>query len=85
MCGSYVCSTAPLRALGRISYGVYVYHWLLEPYYVSIWKRLGLHTTHSQVSEAGLKSATVIIIAAVSWHCFERPILSFKDRLAPGG
>ena len=23
----HLCSTAPLRALGRISYGVYVYHW----------------------------------------------------------
>ena len=77
-------SLPPLRYLGRISYGVYVYHWLLDPYYVSIWKRLGLHATLGQMSEAGLKSATVIVIAAVSWHVFEKPILSLKDRLAPG-
>ena len=78
-------SLPPLRYLGRISYGVYVYHWLLDPYYVSIWKRLGLHATLSHVAEGGLKSATVMVLAAVSWHCFEKPILALKDRLAPGG
>lgn len=77
-------SLSPLRYLGRISYGVYVYHWLLDPYYISIWKRLGLHATLSHGAEGCLKSATVIVLAAVSWHCFEKPILSLKDRLAPG-
>ena len=79
-----VLSWPALRYLGRISYGVYVCHWLLDPYYVSIWKRLGLHATLGQVAEGGLKSATVVILAALSWHCFEKPILSLKDRLAPG-
>lgn len=75
-------SLPPLRYLGRISYGVYVYHWLLDPYYVSIWKRLGLHATLDHVSEGCLKSATVMLIAAASWHGFEKPILALKDRLA---
>ena len=78
-------SLPPLRYFGRISYGVYVYHWLLDPYYVSIWKRLGLHATLGPVAEGCLKSATVTALAAVSWHCFEKPILTLKDRLAPGG
>ena len=76
-------SLPPLRYLGRISYGVYVYHWLLDPYYISMWKRLGWHPTLDHVSEGFAKSATVIVLAAVSWHCFEKPILALKDRLAP--
>lgn len=78
-------SFGPLRYLGRISYGVYVYHWLLDPYYVSIWKRLGFATPSGPVAEGCLKTATVILLAALSWHCFEKPILVLKDRLAPGG
>jgi len=80
--GARFLSLQPLRYLGRISYGVYVYHWLLDPYYVSIWKRLGVPATLDHVAEGCLKSALVVIIAAVSWHCFERPILALKDRLS---
>ncbi len=78
-------SLPPLRYLGRISYGVYVYHWLLDPYYISIWKRLGWHAPLDPVAEGCLKSTTAIVVAAVSWHCLEKPILALKDRLAPGG
>jgi peptidoglycan/LPS O-acetylase OafA/YrhL len=77
-------SNPVLRYLGRISYGVYVYHLLFDPYFYSIWARCGLHMTLSHFSEGLLKSATTIVIAALSWHLFEKPILSLKDRLAPG-
>ena len=77
-------SLPPLRYLGRISYGVYVYHWLLDPYFISIWKRIGLGSPADRVSEGCFKSATAIVLAALSWHLFEKPILSLKDRLAPG-
>ena len=73
-----------LRYLGRISYGVYVYHLLLDPYFYSIWSRCGLRVSAGHYTEGILKSLTTIAVAAVSWHCFEKPILSLKDRLAPG-
>ena len=78
-----VLSFAPLRYIGKISYGIYVYHLLLDPYFYSIWSRLGLHPTLDHFSEGLLKSATTILIAALSWHFFEKPILSLKERLAP--
>jgi peptidoglycan/LPS O-acetylase OafA/YrhL len=76
-------SLPPLRYIGRISYGLYVYHWLLDPYYVSIWKRLGLAEPSDPVALGCWKSLTAMVIAALSWHCFEKPILGLKDRLAP--
>ena len=72
-----------LRYFGRISYGVYVYHMLLDGYYYSIWARLGFSPSLSPVAEGFLKSATSILIAAGSWHFFEKPILSLKKRWAP--
>jgi len=76
-------SLRPLRYVGRISYGIYVYHFLLDPYFHAIWARLGLRVSLDPVAEGFLKTATSIVIAALSWHCFEKPILSLKDRWAP--
>jgi peptidoglycan/LPS O-acetylase OafA/YrhL len=78
-----VLSFAPLRYVGRISYGLYVYHWLLDPYYISIWNRLGIPEPTGAVANGCLKSLTAMVVAALSWHCFEKPILGLKDRLAP--
>ena len=66
---------APLTGLGKISYGIYLYHGFLTPY---------LH----QMNAAGfgfLRSALLIsasiIIAALSWVLIEKPALRLKDRL----
>jgi peptidoglycan/LPS O-acetylase OafA/YrhL len=60
---------APLRDLGKISYGVYLYHGFLMPY---------LHGTPGPLRAAVLIAAT-IALAALSWVLLERPILRFKD------
>lgn len=69
--------------VGRISYGLYVYSLVLDPYFYSIWARLGFHLSLGRIEEGCLKTATSIVVAAASWHFFEKPILSLKDRLAP--
>jgi len=56
----------PLAYVGRISYGIYLWHFLL------IWWGW----------PAPLASAASIAVAVVSYERFERPFLRLKDRYA---
>lgn len=71
-----------LRFFGRISYGFYVYHLLLQPLYDAI----GFHFAHNYMSfryhEVRLAAAFAITVAVswVSWEYFESPLLALKER-----
>ena len=70
-------SIRPLRFVGRVSYGLYVWH----PYvFTAVFKLL--HYRRPWL-EAGLCTVLVFVTACVSWYGFERPFLRLKDRLAP--
>ncbi|MFO0691728.1 MAG: acyltransferase [Myxococcota bacterium] len=64
---------APLVALGRISYGLYLYH-------VIVFVGLGDQSV-------GIRWVAAIALAAVSWWLLERPILRLKVRFerSPAG
>jgi len=57
----------PLRFIGKISYGIYMYHYLL----------CGITRAWWFVLPASLAAATV------SWYLIEKPCLDLKDKLAP--
>lgn len=72
-----------LTYLGTISYGIYVYHnfmpWALE--------KLGLHSAETVLPrtwlfDSLLMCGATIAMAALSWHCFERPINKLKRRFS---
>jgi peptidoglycan/LPS O-acetylase OafA/YrhL len=67
----------PLLYLGQISYGLYLYH------YVIYWMIDG-GTFPMEVNpiRACLKIAVTILVSAISWHALEKPILRFKDRFS---
>lgn len=71
---------APLGWLGRISYGFYVYHILLEPLY----DHLGANIAHTYTGDyyhivrALVAFVLTCIVSWLSFFLFEMPILSLK-------
>jgi peptidoglycan/LPS O-acetylase OafA/YrhL len=66
--------------LGRISFGLYVYH-QLALYLVSLaTSKLGFHP--STLKTSPIAFALTVAIAAASYRYFELPFLKLKNRLA---
>jgi len=65
--------------LGQISYGLYLYHFIV----INIIRHSSLLDSYATRTWAsvGAFSATVVL-AALSWKYIERPILSLKERVA---
>jgi peptidoglycan/LPS O-acetylase OafA/YrhL len=79
--------TAPLRMLGRYSYGLYVFHGLVA-YAIAthspeqfLTSTLGNHTL-AAVAQVGLGVGTSFLIAVLSYEYFEAKFLSLKSRFS---
>lgn len=76
--GSHFLRARNLRLIGRISYGLYIYHafathilsWLLLQVNMELQRETMLYT--------GLLYLMAFSLAYVSWHLIERPLLAFK-------
>jgi peptidoglycan/LPS O-acetylase OafA/YrhL len=75
--------SAPLQHLSKISYGAYLFHLPIAAALVPISAALGVR----ELGYGYLKVVTVfiltVILASLSWHFFESPLLRLKDRLYP--
>ena len=71
-----------LYFIGKISYGVYVYHRLLEPYFISyVYKNLQRLMPDGIIllfTFTIISTAISILIAWISWIALERPLLKLK-------
>lgn len=78
----------PLRGIGRISYGVYMYHTLVFGYALTYSDRMLSRLKMMKLSDvhwslrAPLLIALTIGVAAISWRVIESPINSLKRRFA---
>lgn len=78
-------NSRPLAALGTISYGVYVYHLPCQNTTVKIMRGLGLEA-NSHWMIFGLTSlAMAVLVATVSYHVLERPVLRATHPKDPAG
>lgn len=74
-----VLTWSPLKRLGTISYGFYVYHFLV----IGMLKdSLRQYSFNSQILNhlvaVLLYGVVTLIVSLLSWYCLERPILSLK-------
>jgi len=75
---------APVKFLGRISYGFYVYHTTVYICVAALLFSMGVHTNIIMFSGIMLVSLPVtVIVSALSYHFIELPVMRYaKNRLA---
>lgn len=73
-------SWRPLRALGTISYGFYVYHDLLHDLYSALAHRLT--PRYAYPTTLLIAFTATLLIATLSYRLLERPFLQLKDRFS---
>ncbi len=75
-----VLELAPLRYIGRISYGIYLFHLFLIAIGREVERRYGIAVPDRGLSMFMLYSAISIVVATISWYAFEAPIHRLKER-----
>ena len=77
-----VLSLPVLTYLGRISYGIYVYHNFMHDLGPRLSHRLfGIRYFSTEWGHVAWLSACTLACAIASYHLFEQPILRWRDRL----
>ena len=71
----------PLVYLGRISYGMYFYHYIFSDSFFLRKRLLAQH--HLTIFAPVAAMILSVIIASLSFHFLEAPFLKLKTRLAP--
>jgi len=69
----------PIAYLGKVSYGIYVFHAFVPVFLVWLGHRLGFEFTgQPRLLNFVMVTLTTFAVAAVSWQLFERPINDLK-------
>jgi peptidoglycan/LPS O-acetylase OafA/YrhL len=76
-----ILNFAPLRALGRISYGLYLYHLFVLALMFDVFERFGWPALQPGPFRFFLFGALSIAVALASWRWVEKPVLRLKSRL----
>ncbi len=71
-------NSSPLRNLGRISYGIYLYHLPAVVLVEKSLKQLGFTLPSIGPRRFALAGAVTLALAALSWHFLEAPINRLK-------
>ena len=86
--GGLVLNNGVLQYIGRISYGIYVFHMLVPGYAVPlllrILNRLGIHLSLGFWAHRLVSLAVLLVLASVSWYLFEKPINGLKRYFSYG-
>ena len=80
--GGWLLEVRPVVYLGKISYGIYIYHYLVPVALVSVAEHAGMNYTNDGFLNFIGVSLLTFGIAALSWRLFESPINGLKRRFA---
>jgi len=79
-----VLSWSPLVYLGKISYGIYVYHVFIIVLVSPLLVPYGMSEDHNAFGRIVVLLALTLAVSSLSWHWLEQPFLAWKAALASG-
>lgn len=76
---------APIVYIGRISYGIYVYHVFVIVVISPLLATWGLSAEAHAYGRIAVLIAVTLALSSLSWHLLEQPFLAWKDAIKPRG
>jgi peptidoglycan/LPS O-acetylase OafA/YrhL len=70
----------PMRYLGKISYGLYVYHYGIIAIWIALFRKYDLPFSLRSPQMFLLALGSTLLVASLSFHLMEKPIIDLKDR-----
>lgn len=71
-----------LLYIGKISYGIYVYHYIVEfAFDQHLFPALGVPSPESNIHRFALYTSSTILVSIASWHAIEFPLSRLKKYL----
>ncbi len=78
----WLLSATPLTFVGRISYGVYVYHPIIPEFAKFLNADYGIPLPVGRWHTFALYSASTLLASVLSWYALERPVMRLKRLFA---
>lgn len=75
-----ILEIAPMRYLGKISYGLYVYHYGIIAIAVAFFREYNLPYSVRSPQMFVVAMGTTLLIATLSFYLLEKPIINLKDK-----
>ncbi|HBG71510.1 MAG: hypothetical protein A2W93_05850 [Bacteroidetes bacterium GWF2_43_63] len=79
---AFILENPVVRHIGKISYGIYLYHFFMPDVYYYFNKYFPNRFPNEYEIQMPFYFIGALIIAQLSWMLIEKPILKFKDRLS---
>jgi peptidoglycan/LPS O-acetylase OafA/YrhL len=76
-----ILESAPLRYLGKISYGLYVYHYGIIAITAAVFQKYSMNYSMRSPQMFVVAFGATLLISTLSFYLLERPITNLKDRL----
>jgi peptidoglycan/LPS O-acetylase OafA/YrhL len=77
-------SWAPLVYLGKISYGIYVYHVFIIILVSPMLVPYGMSEDHNAIGRVAVLLGLTLMMSSLSWHWLEQPFMAWKKSMAAG-
>lgn len=74
-----IASNPTFQFIGKISYGLYLYHMVIPIIGLAVFQKIGLDFTFNTTVKLLFSAVILLLFVSASWFILEKPILRFKN------